>query len=206
MGILITAFEPYGPFDTNSSQLCLEALKSQAWETAAEFRVYPVDFAAARRMLAEDLAARYSLAIHLGQSPYARGLQLEAVALNVGGPPDAPPEHYDVLEADGPVAYRTALPVDRLASGLRGAGIAAQVSYHAGTYLCNAVYYWSHYLAARLGLETMPLFVHLPLVPEQVLGQPHSHLPLGTAMPAHEAARAVRLICDLLGKTLAGAY
>lgn len=205
MRILVTAFGPFGPFDTNSSQLCLEALQSQAWETATDFRVYPVDFAAARRMLAEDLAAQYRLAIHLGQSPYANGVQIEAVALNVGGPPDLLPEHYNVLEADGPVAYRTPLPVHMLASGLRCAGIAAQVSYHAGTYLCNAIYYWSHYLAARHGLATIPLLVHLPLAPDQLMARPQTPLPLGPTMPSHETARAIRVLCDILGKRLASA-
>lgn len=207
--ILVTAFEPYGPFQSNASQLCLARLASQPWETSAVFRLYPVDFQRARQMLADDLAAHYTLAVHLGQSPYARAIQLEAVALNVGGPPDVPPEHYQPLEADGPVAYRTPLPLDRLASGLREQGIAAQVSYHAGTYLCNAVYYWSHYLAARLGLSTIPLFVHLPLVPEQLALPPFTPLPPAVSMPpapmlppaamaADQSAHAVRTICRRL--------
>lgn len=201
MHTLITAFGPYGPFESNSSQLCLAALRSLAWDTPADFRVYPVDFSAARRMLAADLAGRYRLAIHLGQSPYAHAVQLEAIALNVGGPPDVPPERYHVLEADGPVAYRTPLALDTLASGLRSEGIPAQVSYYAGTYLCNAVYYWSHYLTARLGLDTVSLFVHLPLVPEQ-LAQPLIPAPAITAMPAEESARAVRMLCKMLGNAL----
>lgn len=196
--ILITAFGPYGPFRTNASQLCLAALTSQPWDTPADFRIYPVDFDQARQMLADDLAARYRLAIHLGQSPYAHAVQLEAVALNVGGPPEVPPEQYDVLEPDGPVAYRTSLPLDRLAATLRSEGIAAQVSYHAGTYLCNAVYYWSHHLAAQMGLDTLPLFVHLPLVPEQVSAVPPTLARQGTAMPVHQSARAIRLLCQSL--------
>jgi pyroglutamyl-peptidase len=196
--ILITAFGPYGPFDANASQLCLEALASQPWDVQAERRIYPVDFTQARQMLAADLTARYDLAIHLGQSPRARAVQLEAVALNVCGPPELAPEHYGVLETEGPVAYRSRLPLDRLVKGLRAQGIAAEVSYHAGTYLCNAVYYWSYHLAAQLGLRTVPLFVHLPLVHEQRWALPHMPSPAAMPMTAHESARAVRVLCRLL--------
>jgi pyroglutamyl-peptidase len=196
--ILITAFGPYGPFPVNASQLCLAAIASQSWNMPPQFRLYPVDFAAVRQMLAADLAEGYDLAIHLGQAPGARGVQLEAVALNVGGAPEDPPERYHALEEDGPVAYRTPLPLDRLAGGLRAAGIPAQVSYHAGTYLCNAVYYWSHYLAAQRGLGTLPLFVHLPLVPEQLPLRPDAPLSPSQALPAQESARAIRLLCGML--------
>ena len=45
------------------------------------------------------------------------------------------------LIKEAPEAYGTVLPIDRCSEQLIKAGIPAKVSYHAGTYLCNAIYF-----------------------------------------------------------------
>jgi pyroglutamyl-peptidase len=68
------------------------------------------------------------------------------------------------------------------------------VSYHAGTYLCNATFYWSHYLAERLAIKTQSAFVHVPLDVSQAVNEPH-----GTpSLPAGLTAEAVKLVLDEL--------
>ena len=76
------------------------------------------------------------------------------------------------------------------AKELRKEGIPARVSFHAGTYLCNAIFYWSCRLADELELPTKSTFVHVPLETSQVIGldQPTSF------MPAAMTARALRLL------------
>src|SRR6516164_8859698 len=139
MSVLITAFEPYGTWKENSSWLCLlELTRGLADLSEITTRRFPVDFALARDRLARDLEANYDLVLHLGQSPGAGHIHLEAVGLNIGGTPDQSPEDFATLSADGPVAYRSSLPLGDWAAQIRAAGIPCQVSYHAGTYLCNA--------------------------------------------------------------------
>jgi pyroglutamyl-peptidase len=73
------------------------------------------------------------------------------------------------------------LPLADWATKLRGAGIPAQVSYHAGTYLCNATLYYSHYLIERMKLTTRAAFLHLPLdVANAALGENLASLPAAT--------------------------
>ena len=79
---------------------------------------------------------------------------------------------------------------------LRGEGIPAQISYHAGTYLCNATLYFSCYLAERMGLKTRSAFVHLPLDVTQAAAQALD----SAALPAEISARAVRIILMELAK------
>jgi len=59
---------------------------------------------------------------------------------------------------------------------LREVGIPAEVSHYAGTYLCNAAHYLSHYHG------TPATFLHLPLATEHVLaeGGNQPSLPLET--------------------------
>src|SRR5258708_7914485 len=84
--VLITAFEPYDRWKTNSSWLTLvrftQELPSQPTITT---RLYPVDFAQVKERLAKDLAQNHDYAIHLGQAPGSSRVQLESIAINVGG-------------------------------------------------------------------------------------------------------------------------
>ena len=193
--ILLTAFEPYDRWQSNASWLALvELTQDLPEEPTITTRLYPVDFTAVKQRLAKDLAANYDYAIHLGQAPGSSRVQLEAIGINVGGSGHQSPDQYLPLSEDGPVAFRSPLPLTVLAIKLREAGIPAQVSYHAGTYLCNATLYWNCYLAERLSIKTQAAFIHLPLDVSQVVGEPHGMPSLPTSL----ATKALRLILEEL--------
>ena len=168
--VLLTAFEPYEGWASNASWLCLQELtRDLPREPAITTRLYPVQFDAARERLMRDLEANYDFALHLGQAPGATRIRLEAMAINVRGEPCAIAQEFPALAEDGPAAFRTSLPLASWAATLIGAGIPTSVSYHAGTFLCNATLYWSHYLAERMSLRTRSAFMHVPLDTSQTL-------------------------------------
>jgi pyroglutamyl-peptidase len=195
--VLITAFEPYDRWQANSSWLALVKLtQSLPSEPAITTRLYPVDFAAVKEKLAGDLAANHDFALHLGQAPGSTRIQLESIAINVGGSSMQSPERFRVLVEGGPVAYRSSLPLGDWALMLREAGIPAQISYHAGTFLCNATLYFCHYLAERMGLKTRAAFVHLPLDVTQSAQQAQDL----AALPSDTTADALRIILAELAR------
>src|SRR5690606_36148150 len=98
--------------------------------------------------LASDLTPDVDVVLHLGQAPGKGRMALETIGLNVACEPLSRPEEATRLVDGAPTAYRSDLPLARWASGLRGEGIPADVSYHAGTYVCNAALYLTHHLAA----------------------------------------------------------
>jgi pyroglutamyl-peptidase len=192
--ILITAFEPYGSWAENSSWLALVEY-SKELPTAGRIvtRRYPVDLQAVQERLAKDLAEDFDYALHLGQAPGSAAIRLEAFAINVGGNSNDSPESFRPLIADGPAAYRSTLPLASWAQELRESGIPASVSYHAGTYLCNAILYLSHDLAKQRQLRTRPAFLHLPLDTSQACGANEI-----AALPTTLAAAGLRLIVTRL--------
>lgn len=193
--VLITAFEPYDRWRENSSWLCLQELtRERPTDPAITTRRYPVDFQAAKEKLAQDLKANYDYAIHLGQAPKSAAIRLEVIGLNIGGSCSDASESLNPLAADGPLAYRSDLPLADWAAKLRSAGLPAQVSHHAGTYLCNAMLYWSHYYSQQFALRTRSAFLHLPLDTSQTLAE-REELP---SLPAAISAAAVRLILEEL--------
>lgn len=192
--VLVTAFEPYDRWTANASWLCLlEWIREAASEPAVTTRLYPVDFAAVRERLSHDLGAGYDFALHLGQAPGSGRIRLEAVALNMGGAADESPEQFRPLADDGPVAYRSTLPLADWAVKLRAAGVPAVVSYHAGTYLCNATLFWTHYLAEKRNLNTRSTFLHLPLDVSQVVAERHDQ----PSLPSATAAALRLLLAEL---------
>lgn len=189
--VLITAFEPYGQWESNASWLCLMELTRQLpVAPVLTTRRYPVDFIAARQRLEADLRANYDFALHLGQAPGSTSVRLEQMAINVGQLPGQSAEECFALCPEGPEAYGSSLPLANWARQLRSAGIPATVSHHAGTYLCNATLYWSHFLAQRDGWKTRSAFVHLPLETSQCLGDG----PIQPSLPAAMTAQALLTI------------
>lgn len=195
--VLVTAFEPYDDWDENASWLAMvELTKSLPEEPVVTTRRYPVDFDAVRKQLVMDLSDGYDYAVHLGQSPRDAMITLEAVGLNVRGERDEAPERFGPLVADGPAAYRTDIPLDRLVDRLRAENIPTRASYHAGEYLCNATLYLTQHLAIQLGMPTQSLFIHLPLEPRQLTAQ----TPQQPTLTAETSRQAIRLILEELDR------
>lgn len=190
--ILITAFEPYDRWTTNSSWLALvELTRFYAGPAELTTRRYPVALTEMSERLRKDLQQNFDFALHLGQSPGAALVELEAVGLNVRT--DGSP-----LIKDAPAAYHSPLPLAECHTALVAAGIPSRVSHHAGTYLCNAALYLSQHYAQSFGMQTRTAFVHLPLAPEQVARD--SQVLPSMSTPMCSAALAV-IIDRLIRKT-----
>lgn len=187
--VLLTAFEPFGPWRTNASWLALEqATRTLPASPQVTTRRYPVDFAQLRPRLERDLRENFDAAIMLGQASGRPTIELEAIGLNVAREAENGAEEARPLCADGPVAYRTELPIENWAREMRAAGLPVHASYHAGTYLCNAALYTAHYLIERLALPTQAVFVHLPLDVSQTLDSPKPP----ASLPVEISAAAVQ--------------
>ncbi len=190
--ILISAFEPYDRWSTNSSWLALvELTRFYAGPAELTTRRYPVELTEMSERLRKDLQQDFDFALHLGQSPGSPLIKLEAVGLNVRSDGSA-------LLKDAPTAYQSPLPLGECHTALTSAGIPSCVSHHAGTYLCNAVLYLSQHYATSFGMKTRTAFVHLPLAPEQVARDTQTLPSMST--PMCSAALAV-IIETLLTKT-----
>lgn len=162
--ILITAFGPFLEWPTNASEQILAQWKrdnprSEAWEAVTE--VLPVDYALAEPRVRELAAQDFDFAIHLGQSALTDCFDLETVALNLKQDSQT---SLAPLNPAGPAAYINRLPLVDWARQLNSLGISAKVSLHAGSYLCNAAYYWSLETFAERKLADLALFVHVPLL------------------------------------------
>jgi pyroglutamyl-peptidase len=77
----------------------------------------------------------------------------------------------ELIVADGPAAYFTALPIRAMQQAIIAVGVPAVLSLTAGTFLCNQVTYELLHFLAQQQLAIPAGFVHLPLLPEQAASQ-----------------------------------
>jgi len=192
---LLSAFEPYDVWEQNSSwEALVTYLHGRGTVPGVTTRRYPVDLEKLQIRLEKDLELGFDAILHLGQAPGISRVQLEAIALNVAGMTEAAGDFFGPLVADGPVAYRTRFPLDVWNLDLRSSGIPCSVSFHAGTYLCNAIMYLSHHWHEQRRRKCSIGFIHMPLTPEQVL---HSRRDL-PSMPREQSGEAIGRILDLM--------
>lgn len=176
--ILVTAFEPYENWQENASWLVLmEYLRTHPADSRVTTRRYPVDFDLLKSKLRQDLEKGFDVVLHLGQAPGSSHIRLEALAVNVAGRTEASGTDLPPVMAGGAVAYRSHLPLAYWSQHLQQQGIPTQISYHAGTFLCNAAMYLSHAWQRELQRPDAVGFIHLPLLPSQVVQD-------GRAMPS----------------------
>jgi pyroglutamyl-peptidase len=146
--ILLTGFEPFGGEAINPSWIAAEAaarvLRAEGHDVAA--LELPCVFGKSAAALQDALQHhRPELVVCVGQAGGRSRISLERVAINCDDariPDNAGncPVDQDVVPG-GPAAYFSSLPVKAALKALRSAGIPAEVSQSAGTYVCNHVFY-----------------------------------------------------------------
>lgn len=163
MKALVTGFEAFGAHAVNPSALLADALADDPGVTTA---VLPVSYARAADELAAALrASEPDVVLCFGLADARTEISVERFALNLDDA--ASPDNEGVVSAatidpDGPVAYRSGLPVDTIVAALRADGIPAGTSRDAGGYLCNHVFYALMRLLAREHPQARGGFVHVP--------------------------------------------
>jgi len=169
MRILITAFEPFGGDTSNITDDILQAISQDeiADERDITFLTLPVSRADALPALLETIEKNNpDVVVCLGQANERSELSIEKIAVNLCCyriPDNAGEQPGDEpVVAGGPTAYFSTLPVDALIECLAAAGIPANISYSAGTYVCNSIFYGlMHYIEAK-SLDTRGGFIHVP--------------------------------------------
>jgi pyroglutamyl-peptidase len=189
---LLTGFEPFDGDAVNPSWQIAQALHGQRLHgTRVVAEQLPCTFGSAIGTL------RAALRRHRPQLVMALGLagrsviSLERVAINVIDariPDNAGAQPIDEpVQAGAPAAHFSSLPIKAMLAALREAGIPAEVSQTAGTFVCNQVFYGlMQALRRRPGVRGG--FVHVPLLPEQAAARA-----LGAGMALDQQIDGVRL-------------
>lgn len=191
--VLLTGFAPFGGESSNPSW---EAVQRLAGKSVRGHRIVarclPTAFGSSLEALREAIRdTEPALVLCVGQAGGRAQLSLERIAINIDDAriPDndgARPIDEPVV-AGGPAAYFSDLPIKAMLAALREAGIPAEVSQTAGTYVCNHVFYGlMHALRRHPGVRGG--FVHIPYSPAQAAQ--HAGAP---SLPVETVAEGLRI-------------
>ena len=165
--ILLTGFAPFdGDADNPSWQAVSRLHGRQVIGHRIVARELPTAFGAATRSLRKAMRdVRPRLVLCVGLAAGRSTFSLERVAINVDDariPDNAGMQPIDVpVVGDGPAAYFSTLPIKAMRAALREAGLPAEVSQTAGTFVCNHVFYGLMH-ALRHRPTVRGGFIHVP--------------------------------------------
>lgn len=169
--LLLTYFGPFPGVPVNPTVALAEgavrALNTARPDLRVVARELPVSYdgsSAALRAALQDVQpdALISLGVAVGRDV----VSLEQVAINLDSAGiednDGDRRCDEPIAPDGREAYFSSLPVRASFERLRAAGEPVEISYTAGTYVCNHVFYEGQRITRELGLSIPAGFVHVP--------------------------------------------
>lgn len=168
--LLITGFEPFGGETVNPSWEAVARLPAEiSGYTLTKLRLPVVFGEAADTVLRLWEEADFDVILCIGQAGGRQAITPELVGINLrhASIPDNKgnePKDQPILP-HGDAAYFSTLPVRQMADAISREGIPSQVSYSAGTYVCNDLLYTL--LAHFQGSRTRVGFIHIPYATEQ---------------------------------------
>lgn len=169
--VLITGFEPLGNSKLNPSALLVERLdKERIPGVELHSIVLPVEFDRSVQILLQKIEeCRPDFVVSFGQAEGRTGITPEKVAINFDDariPDNSGDQRKNKkIDENGPDAYFSTLPVERMVEAIKSEGIVSALSLSAGAFVCNHLFY--EVQRALQGSAIKSVFIHLPLIPEQ---------------------------------------
>lgn len=175
--ILITGFEPFGGESINPAWEAVKSLPEKTDGNTIYKLEVPTSFKRAAVVVKNGISTYHPDAVLcIGQAGKRASIAVEKVAINYcdASIPDNDgfcPKDQTIF-SDGPAAYFATLPVQLIVAELYKQGIPATVSYSAGTYVCNFLFYSLMHMIASEFPSVRGGFIHVPYIPEQVVDKP----------------------------------
>ncbi|MCP8857912.1 pyroglutamyl-peptidase I [Latilactobacillus fuchuensis] len=179
MKILVTGFDPFGDDLINPA---IEAVKQLPDEISGAEIIkleIPTKFNVSAQAVHDAIEQHQpDYVLNIGQAGGRFALTPERIAINLDDGRIEDNAGYQpfnhTIHEDGQTAYFTQLPVKAMAQAIREAGLPAEVSNTAGTYVCNHIMYQVQYMRDKEFPQIKAGFMHIPFLPEQVTSRPET--------------------------------
>lgn len=177
MKLLLTAFEPFGGESVNAAQQAVMLLPDRIGGIElVRVTVPTVFYRSVDTVMEAARRERPDCILCVGQAGGRAAITPERVAINVNDariPDNAGEQPVDQpVYPDGENALFSTLPVKKQVKAILEAGLPAQLSNSAGTFVCNHLMYGVLYHCAREMPHVRAGFIHVPFTPAQVADRP----------------------------------
>ena len=177
MNVLITGFDPFGGEPINPAWEAVKAMKDEiAGATITKLQIPTVVAKSIAKVHEKMQELHPDIVISIGQAGGRYDITPERVAINLDDARIKDNEGNQPIDVpiyeDGAPAYFSDLPIKAMVQHIREAGLPASVSNTAGTFVCNHLMYGVLYTLAKEYPGVRGGFMHVPFIPEQVVGRP----------------------------------
>lgn len=200
MKILVTGFDPFGGEAINPAWETVKALP----QTVAGAQIIPCQVPTVFGKSIETVCQAIDreqpdAVVCIGQAGGRYAVSVERVAINLSDgriPDNAGYQPVDEpIAPQGPAAYFSTLPIKAMVQAIRQAGVPAEVSNTAGTYVCNHLMYGVLHHVAQRGLGIPAGFIHIPYLTGQVVDKKNT-----PSLGAAELAGAIQAALAVLAE------
>ena len=194
MKIIVTGFDPFGGETINPSIECVKALPEIEGVELIRLELPTVFKESAKRLNEVINDVKPDAVLSVGQAGGRAGITMERIAINVDDariPDNISQQPIDEeIQVEGEAAYFSTLPIRRIVKAIREAGISAEVSNSAGTFVCNHIMYQALFAATKADKPFKAGFMHIPFIPEQTTDKP--------SLPLEESTKALQIAIETI--------
>ena len=194
MKIIVTGFDPFGGEKINPSIECVKALPEIEGVELIRLELPTVFKESAKRLNEVINDVKPDAVLSVGQAGGRAGITMDRIAINVDDariPDNISQQPIDEeIQVEGEAAYFSTLPIKRIVKAIREAGISAEVSNSAGTFVCNHIMYQALFAATKADKPFKAGFMHIPFIPEQTTDKP--------SLPLEESTKALQIAIETI--------
>ena len=180
MKILVTGFDPFGGEKINPALETIKRLPDTILGAQIIKLEIPTVVGKSLAKIKEAVEKENPDAVlSIGQAGGRSEITVERVGINIDDcriPDNEGNQPIDEpVVKGGPAAYFVTVPIKAIVGNIKAHKIPASISNTAGTFICNHVCYGVAHLAAQRTVAGKPMksgFIHIPFLPEQVIGKP----------------------------------
>jgi len=180
MKILVTGFDPFGGEKINPALETIKRLPDTILGAQIIKLEIPTVVGKSLAKIAEAVEKENpDVVLSIGQAGGRSEITVERVGINIDDcriPDNEGNQPIDEpVVKGGPAAYFVTVPIKAIVENIKAHNIPASISNTAGTFICNHVCYGVAHLAAARTAAGKPMksgFIHIPFLPEQVIGKP----------------------------------
>lgn len=196
--MLLTGFEPFLNFPVNPTMDIVKELdgsKINGYEIVG--KILTVDFAKSGKQLLEEIkSVQPDAVISLGLGGGRYKINPERIAINCNdGPKDnrGYKPNGQTIYSGGKDGMFSTLPIKKMVDQLNEAGLPAEISNTAGTYLCNNIMYHALYYFEQNNQSIPSGFIHIPA--SHQLAIQHKKIP---SWSGEDLIKAIRICIECL--------
>ena len=180
MKILVTGFDPFGGEKINPALETIKRLPDTILGAQIIKLEIPTVVGKSLAKIKEAVEKENpDVVLSIGQAGGRSEITVERIGINIDDcriPDNEGNQPIDEpVVTGGPAAYFVTIPIKAIVEKIKAHNIPASISNTAGTFICNHVCYGVAHLAAQRTAAGKPMksgFIHIPFLPEQVIGKP----------------------------------